>query len=187
MGCLNRLLMPRHADDLKKRLLSAYKPVDGIFDPSPWWRDPSLRRDLVAALADLHKPPEPSVVAGIESRGLLVGALVADQLGLGFIEIRKNEHPEDLGGVELLRRTTPPDYRDRGLMLTVRRGLIRPRDRVLLVDDWIETGAQATAVRKLVSDAEAEWVGAAVIVDALTSGERHRLGVRALVRVHELP
>ncbi len=172
---------------LKTRLLAAYQPVDGIFDPSRWWRDPILLRDLAATLAELHADGDVSIVAGVESRGLLLGALVAQHLEVGFVEIRKDEHPEHLGGVELLRRTTPPDYRERGLTLTVRRHLIRPRDRVVLVDDWIETGAQASAVRKLVADAEATWVGAAVIVDALTSALRHQLGVRSLLRVHELP
>jgi adenine phosphoribosyltransferase len=129
---------------------------------------------------------EPSVVVGIESRGLLLGALVAQHLRVGFVEVRKDEHPKDLG-VPLLRRTTPPDYRDRGLTPTMRRKRLHPRDRVLLVDDWIDTGAQATAVTNLVADAEATWIGCAVVVvDALTSGVRQRLAVRSILRVHEL-
>jgi adenine phosphoribosyltransferase len=108
-------------------------------------------------------------------------------LGIGFAEIRKDLHPDDLGEKRLLRRTTPPDYQKRSLVLTARPSLFRPGDRVLLVDDWIETGAQAVAVRDLVADAEAEWVGAAVIVDAMPAELRRRLNVRALLRERQLP
>jgi adenine phosphoribosyltransferase len=171
---------------LTDRLLGAYRAPRGYFDPSAWWRDPELRADLVTALAALHEDGLPTVVAGIESRGQLLGALVAQQLGLGFVEIRKDQHPEHVGE-PLLRQTTPPDYHDRGLLLTMRRGLVQPRDRVLLVDDWIETGGQAAGARALVDDAEASWVGVAVIVDALPSARRRALGVRALLRVGQLP
>ena len=172
--------------DLKRRLLDASRWVEGsIYEPSPWWRDPSLLRDLVSGLARLHADAQPTVVAGIESRGLLLGPLVAQRLDVGFVEIRKDEHPEDVGEA-LLRRTTPPDYRERGLVLTMRRHVLRPRDRVLVVDDWIDTGAQVSAARALVEDAEARWLGAAVIVDGLSANVRRDLNVRALLRVEQL-
>jgi adenine phosphoribosyltransferase len=176
----------RRVSDLASRLLDVYRGVDGIYEPSPWWRDPSLLRELVAGLSSLHANARPTVVVGIESRGLLLGPLVAQHLDIGFVEVRKDEHPEDVGE-PLLRRTTPPDYRKRGRMLTMRRHLIGPRDDVLVVDDWIETGAQLFAARSLVSDAGAGWIGAAVIVDALSANVRRKLNVLALLRVEQLP
>ena len=62
----------------------------------------------------------------------------------------------------------------------------RPRDRVLLVDEWIETGAQATAAARLARDAGAGWVGVSVIVDGTTSEVRRCLNVRCLLRAHEV-
>src|SRR5205823_14277935 len=119
---------------------------------------------------------------GVESRAFLLGPLVAQRLETGFAEVHKGWHPDDLGEA-LLRRTTAPDYRNRGIVLAMRRHVIRPRDRVLLVDDWIETGPQAGGVRRIVADAEADWVGVAVIVDALTAGRRQNLNVKSLLRV----
>jgi adenine phosphoribosyltransferase len=58
---------------------------------------------------------------------------------------------------------------------------------VLLVDDWIATGAQAHAVERLVGDAEASFIGASVIVDATTAAVRRDLNVRSLVFVRQLP
>ncbi|HVV37034.1 MAG TPA: phosphoribosyltransferase family protein [Polyangiaceae bacterium] len=122
-----------------------------------------------------------------ESRGFTLGAAVALTLGVGFVEIRKDSkralEPSEL----LLRSTTPPDYNQRGLVLTMNRNLLSARDRVLLVDEWIVTGAQATAARDLVEAAEAKWIGVAVILDDVSSDVRRRLNVRSLLRNHELP
>jgi adenine phosphoribosyltransferase len=63
--------------------------------------------------------------------------------------MRKDVHPDDVGE-RLLRRATAPDYMGRSLTLTMRSGLLRPADRVLLVDDWMETGGQAIAAMDLV-------------------------------------
>ena len=56
-----------------------------------------------------------------------------------------------------------------------------------MVDDWIVTGAQALATRKLVEDAEAVWVGVATVVDEVEAGTRRQLNARALLRAAELP
>jgi len=45
-----------------------------------------------------------------------------------------------------------------------------------LVDDWIETGSQASAVRQLLAEAGAELVGCAVVVDQLRPAARASVG-----------
>jgi adenine phosphoribosyltransferase len=55
-----------------------------------------------------------------------------------------------------------------------------------MVDDWVDTGAQATAVTRLIEDAGSSWVGVATIVDATTAAVRRDLGVRSLLSVREL-
>lgn len=177
--------------DLNRRLRDAFKWRDGddtlYADPSGWWRDPALLRDAATALGDLHGDNDITVVAGIESRGFTLGAATAMTLGVGFVEIRKDKkrplEPTEL----LLRSTTPPDYNDRGLVLTLNRTLLSSRDRVLLVDEWMATGAQATAARDLVEAAEAKWVGVSLVLDDVPSEVRRRLNVRSLLRKHELP
>ena len=54
-------------------------------------------------------------------------------------------------------------------------------DRVLLVDDWIETGSQAAGARTLIEECGATFLGVAAIVDQLTPESREQL-----VRVHTL-
>lgn len=172
-------------DDLRGRLRSqfAWNSVGGA-DPSRWWLDPQLLRDLAAGLAGLHEE-DVDVVAAVPTRGFILGPLVAAVRQAGFVEIRKDRRG-DADGKQLLLRSTPPDYQERGLELSLRRGVLAPRDRVLLVDDWIVTGAQITAAARLIEDAGATYVGAAVVVDDTTAAVRRDLMVRSLLSVREL-
>lgn len=126
------------------------------------------------------------MILGLQSRGCLLGVLVAQHLGLGFVEIRKNPvHAADSD--QLWQRTTPPDYQDRHLSLGFRRDLVRSGDRVLLIDDWIASGAQALASQALVADAGATWLGMSVIVDGLLRPELRRpLKLKSLLHIRDL-
>ncbi len=155
-------------------------------DVTGWWRDGALLARLGPALADLFSESNPTVVLGTQSRGTLLGALVAAHLGLGLIEIRKDCGPAADSEAWRLR-TTPPDYRDRQLTLGFPKKLLPAGERVLFVDDWIATGGQALGTRALVEDAGASWIGVAVIVDALTEPRLRRdLAVKSLVHIREL-
>lgn len=138
------------------------------------------------ALAELHEAAQITVVVGVATRGLLLGPLVARELDVGFVEVRKDEKYDGDHGLGLLRRTTPPDYRDRGLVLTMKRTAMSSRDRVPYVDDWIVTGAQCAATQNLVQDAGAAWVGTAVIVDDTTAAMRRKLNVKSLLVERQL-
>ncbi|MBE1608137.1 phosphoribosyltransferase family protein [Actinopolymorpha pittospori] len=151
-----------------------------------WWRDPEVLASLGPALADQFSDTHPTVVLGLQSRGCLLGSLVAQHLGLGLIEVRKDP-VRSADSDRLWQRTTPPDYEDRHLTLGFRRNLINSGDRALLVDDWIATGAQALACQGLVADAGATWLGASVIVDGLERPELRRpLNLRSLLHVRDL-
>lgn len=155
-------------------------------DYTRWWRDPEILRALGPGLAALFPDCSATVVMGTESRGSLVGPLVATHLGVGFAEVRKGAS-RGSDDDQWLTRLTPPDYNDRHLELAVRHGLLQPSDRVLFVDDWAAAGAQATACKQLTEDAGATWVGSAVIVDALeNSTDRRRLNLRALIHLRDL-
>ena len=148
---------------------------------SHWWRNAQLLGAIGQALGELFADAEPTVVVGVEAHGMLLGPLAATALGVGFAVVRKGAQPNDIED-PLLRRTTPPDYKNRGLDLSVRSSLVRRQDRVLFVDDWVDTGAQASAVMALVDDSGATWVGVAAAIDGTTPEIRQRLTVRSLLR-----
>ncbi|PZR55061.1 adenine phosphoribosyltransferase [Xylanimonas oleitrophica] len=155
-------------------------------DPTGWWRDADLLAGLGPALAALFSETPPSVVTGPQSRGSLLGTLVAVHLGVSFVELLKDPGPA-ADSDAWLQVPAPPDYRDRHLRLGVRRNLLGPGDRVLFVDDWVATGAQVEAAHTLVARSGAAWLGAAVIVDAAERSHlRRKVDLRSLLHVREL-
>lgn len=178
--------------ELRERLKRTFR---WVYDPdrdtdsadiAGWWRDPTVLRSIGAALAELAAETSPEVVLAPQSRGTLLGPLVASQLGIGMIELRKSPGQAADSDAWLVART-PPDYRDRNLPMGIRADLLDPGVRVLFVDDWVDTGGQLRAAHTITALARAHWCGAAVAVDALADARlRHELGVRSLLNVREL-
>jgi adenine phosphoribosyltransferase len=179
-------------DDVRSRLREAFAwrgdstDEHRYADVTGWWRDAGLLRLLGPALAQLFPEVTPTVVLGPDSRGSLVGPLVALHLGTGFVEVRKDRTPAG-DSDQWIRHRTPPDYRDRHLDLGFRRGLIQSSDSVLVVDDWIDTGSQARTVRAMVDRVGATWAGFGCIVDALDDSRLRRdLRLRSLLHLRDL-
>lgn len=183
-------------NELRARLISEFRwrsdppvwpePTNHYADDSAWWRDAAILAGIGQSLATLFPDSAPTVVMGTESRGSLLGPLVARHLGIGFAEVRKQaERASD--DDQWLSRRTPPDYRDRHLDLAVRRSVLHNGDRVLFVDDWAASGGQALACQQLVHDGGATWLGAAVVVDGLeNSADRRSLSLRSLLHLRDL-
>ena len=174
-------------ESLRNRLRAAFawRGTEGFADVSGWWADPEILREIGPALADLHRDARSTLIAGVEAVGFLLGPLVATALSVGFVEVRKGLVEAHIGDRVALR-ATPPDYNERDLTVGVRRRLFRPRERVLLVDEWITTGAQVTAVRRIIDDLACDFLGVAVVVDATDNNVRRDLDVRSLLSLHEL-
>jgi adenine phosphoribosyltransferase len=114
-----------------------------------------------------------------------LGTAVALTLEAGVVPIRKagSIHPG-----EKATRQAAHDSRGNETVLRVQRGALQRTDRVLLVDDWAETGNQAYAARSLIEECGASYVGLSLLVDQLSREARHRLEpVRAVVIHNELP
>ena len=139
---------------------------------------------MVRGLAGPFREDGVTAVCGIETRGFLLGAAAAVELGVGFVAVRKGEGI--LPGKKVTRRSDP-DYRNTRQELRLQRAAVGPEDRVLLVDDWIETGSQASAVRSMVEECGGQWAGCSVVVDQTAPARRVNLGVRSIVTAAELP
>ena len=156
------------------------------FNLFPWWRDGQVIAGVGALLAAPFRAASPTVIVGPPASGYLSGALVAQELGIGFCPVRK-DRGQLFDTDHWIMATSPPDYRDRHLELGLPKGLIRPGDRVLAVDDLIDTGGQLLALQKLVEATGATWVGASVLVDNLKeSRPRRQLNLRSVFHVRDL-
>lgn len=165
-------------------MLSSFRWVDGHADIAAVLHDARVIGLVGAGLSDLFRDTRISVVAALEARGFALGALVAQTLGVGLVLVRKegSRHP----GRTITTRTAP-DWRGRRLLLRLHPHELAIDDRVLLVDDWVETGSQATAVQTLITRCGAHLVGVAALVDDCPDHVRQQLGLRALLRSSDLP
>lgn len=80
-----------------------------------------------------------------------------------------------------------PDWRGRTVELRISPRAIESGDRLLLADDWIETGSQARTLRRLVGRLGGSLVGVTVLVDDTDDDVRQDLNVRSLLLSGELP
>ncbi|WP_104169013.1 phosphoribosyltransferase family protein [Arthrobacter sp. SX1312] len=182
----------RKESEVRDRLRQSFRWWGDRTDPdfradvTGWWRNPGTLLLLGPSLAQLFADSAPTVVMGTESRGSLLGVLTAQYVGVGFAEVRKN--PGRAANSDAWWETsTGPDYRNRSLRLGLLRPLLQAGDRVLFVDDWIATGAQAEACYSLVEMSGASWIGAAVVVDGLErTSLRWKLRVKLMLNVREL-
>jgi adenine phosphoribosyltransferase len=137
------------------------KPGVTFRDITPLLADGAAFARCIDAMIEPWQGSGVQAVCGVESRGFIFAAAMAQKLGAGFVPLRK---PGKL---------PPPvmhaDYRleygtDR---LEARTDSLRPGERVLLVDDVLATGGTLGAARNLVEQLGAELLGASVMIELL--------------------
>lgn len=111
-------------------------------------------------------------VAGIESRGFIIGSALAYELGKGFVPIRKKG--------KLPAETIGQDYEleygsDR---IEIHIDAISKGEKVLLVDDLIATGGTAEAAVALIQEAGGEIVECCFVIDLPDIGGSKRLELK---------
>lgn len=147
-------------------------PKQGILfkDITPLLADGEALREATQAMAAPFQSAKIDRVAGIESRGFILGALVARELGVGFIPVRKpNKLPAKKASIEYALEYGT----DR---LEVHTDACDRAPRVLVVDDVLATGGTARATCELMERVGAEVVGLSflVVLEFLKGRERLR-------------
>jgi len=135
------------------------KPGILFYDVTTLLRDPEGFSDAIAAMAAPYEKGSIDLIAGIESRGFILGAAMADRLDAGFVPIRKKGK---LPG-STLRESYALEYGTDSL--EVHEDAIQPGQRVLVVDDLLATGGTAEAVLKLMRRVGADVRGLAFLVE----------------------
>ena len=146
-------------------------PHQGIMyrDITTLLKDPIGLRALVREIADRYRNARIDKVVGIESRGFIIGAPVAYELGVGFVPIRKHGKLP----AETIGRDYVLEYGSDRIEIHV--DAIAEGERILLVDDLIATGGTAEAAAGLIQDMGGVVVECCFVVDLPDIGGRERL------------
>ena len=161
MDALKELI--RHVPDFPK-------PGILFYDITTLLKNASGFRQAVERLTEPFRETQVDLVVGIESRGFILGAAVADRLGVGFIPVRK---PGRLPS-ETVRVSYDLEYGTDALEM--HRDAVRSGERVLIVDDLLATGGTAAATVELVTRSGGEVLALAFLIELEVLNGRARLG-----------
>ncbi|MFH1210932.1 MAG: adenine phosphoribosyltransferase [archaeon] len=136
-------------------------------------------KDIVAEFKNRYKDIKVDKVAAIEARGFIIGALLAHELGVGFIPIRKKG--------KLPAETTSMEYdleygKD---TIEIHTDAITKGDKIVLADDLIATGGTCLAACNLIEKLGGEIVECAFVIDLPELGGKEKLAPRKVFSLVE--
>ena len=146
-------------------------PQKGVLfkDITTLLKDPRAFRAAIDIMTDHFRDRRIEAVVGMESRGFIIGAPLAYNLGTGFIPVRKQGKLP----APAIREEYALEYGTACLEIHV--DAIEPGQRVLIVDDLLATGGTVRATIDLVKRLEGEPVGLAFLIELSFLGGRSRL------------
>ncbi|MGL2993319.1 adenine phosphoribosyltransferase [Flavobacterium sp. TSSA_36] len=151
-------------------------PKEGISfkDITPLLLDPIARKECLNLLVAPLRTMGITKVVGVESRGFFMGTLIAQELNVGFVPVRKpNKLPYDtLAASYALEYGTDT--------LEIHTDAIQQGDRVLIHDDVLATGGTAKAVCELVEKLGGTIVQCNFIMELDFLNGRSKLGDTAI-------
>jgi adenine phosphoribosyltransferase len=145
------------------------KPGILFYDITTLLRNPGGLKATIDRLSEPYEGKAIDAVIGIESRGFILGAAVAERLGAGFIPIRK---PGKLPA-KSLRESYALEYGSDAL--EIHEDAIQRGQRILIVDDVLATGGTAAAAAGLVKQLGGDLHGLAFLIELLFLSGKSKL------------
>ena len=156
-------VVARHTRDI------ADFPSPGVVfkDLTPLFADPAAFGQVLDLLAQRHDGVD--VVAGVEARGFIIGAPLAQRMGVGFVPIRKKgKLPGDVVSASY-------DLEYGSATIEVQTDAVTPGANVLVVDDVLATGGTAVAACELIEKVGGRVACLDVLVELACLPDRERL------------
>lgn len=159
-----------------ERLREAIRDVHGfpkagiVFkDITPILGDGELFRGAIDLFCETAGGEKIDKVAGIDARGFIFGAAVADRLGVGFVPVRKK------GKLpwKCIEESYALEYGE--AVVEIHEDAVKPGEKVLLVDDLLATGGTAEATVKLLELLGAEIVAISFLIELSFLNGRDKL------------
>lgn len=148
-------------------------PTPGVQfrDITPLLQEAKVFRVLIDAFVHRYMDANmrPDVVAGLDARGFILGAVVAYELNVGFVPIRKK------GKLPFTTVEETYELEYGSATVELHTDAVKTGDRVLLIDDLIATGGTMMAGKKLLEKLGATVMEGAAIVDLPELGGSQKL------------
>jgi adenine phosphoribosyltransferase len=144
-------------------------------DITPLLQNPKTLRVLIDLFVHRYMGQDIDLVAGIDARGFILGAIVAYELNLGFIPIRKK------GKLPFTTVAEQYELEYGSATVELHSDACKAGDRVLIIDDLIATGGTMMAGKKLIEKLGATVVEGAAIVDLPELGGSKKLREAGMV------
>ncbi len=146
-------------------------PKEGIIfrDITTALKDAETLRVIVDYLCEQFKDVKIDYIAGIESRGFILGMPMAYKMGIGFVPVRK---PNKLPAATYSQEYALEYGTDK---IEIHQDAFPQGANVLVVDDLLATGGTAEAACKLVKKAGANLVGTAFLIELTALNGREKL------------
>ncbi len=148
-------------------------PAPGVQfrDITPLLQEAKVFRVLIDAFVHRYMDAnmKPDVVAGLDARGFILGSVVAYELNVGFVPIRKK------GKLPFTTVEETYELEYGSATVELHTDAVKPGDRVLLIDDLIATGGTMMAGKKLLEKLGATVMEGAAIVDLPELGGSQKL------------
>ena len=160
--------MPIRLKDYIGEIPNFPKPGILFYDISPLLAHPGAWAEAVEQLSAVIAIHKPDLLVGIEARGFLVAAPLALKMNCGFVMLRKQGK---LPGETIVYEYCLEYGTD---SVEIRKDLIKPGQRVVILDDLLATGGTVRATMELLNQVGANVVGAAFLIElvGLGSGEK---------------
>ena len=146
-------------------------PAPGVMfrDITPLLANPRVFRVLIDQFVHRYFDVKPSAIAGLDARGFIIGSVLAYELNVGFVPIRKK------GKLPFTTVEETYELEYGSATVEMHTDAVRAGDRVVLIDDLITTGGTMMAGKRLLERLGAQVIEGAAIVDLPELGGSRRL------------
>ena len=146
-------------------------PSEGVMfrDITPLLQNPKTFRMLIDIFVHRYMGEKIDMVAGLDARGFIIGSVLAYELNVGFVPIRKK------GKLPFTTVAEEYELEYGNATVEMHTDAVKPGDRVVLIDDLIATGGTMMAGRRLLEKLGATVTEGAAIVDLPELGGSRKL------------
>ncbi|RMG78907.1 MAG: adenine phosphoribosyltransferase [Bacteroidetes bacterium] len=134
------------------------KKTKGRYDVTPIFENPEVFSNLLNDLIAPFKDANFDKIAGLDALGFVIGGALAQKMNKGFICIRKGGKLPGINDT-VLKTSSFVDYTNTSKSFEINKSSIKKGEKILLVDEWIETGAQMKAAVKLIKELGGKIIG----------------------------